>query len=143
MSRWLLDVNALLALLDPEHTGHEVVSRWFDENRQSGWCTCPLTENGFVRISSHPSYANSVPLGLAVSTLREATLANDHEHWPDDVSILDPETFDHSRLHGHKQISDAYLLALAVRRDGSLVTLDRSVPLSAVRGAQPPHLLVL
>jgi hypothetical protein len=75
--------------------------------------------------------------------LHEATLGDGHERWSDDVSILDPATVDRARLHGHRQISDAYLLALAVHRDGRLVTFDRSVPLSVVCGAQGRHLLVL
>lgn len=143
MSHWLLDVNALLALFDPEHSSHESVQRWFGDNRHDGWATCAITENGFARIASAPSYTNPLTLTGAITRLHEATLADDHERWVDDVSILDPDVIDHARLHGPRQITDVYLLALAVRRDGCLVTLDRSVPLSAVRGAEPRHLLVL
>lgn len=143
MSGWLLDVSALLALLDPEHTGNEAALSWFAANRSTGWTTCPLTENAFVRIVSHPAYTHTVTPAVAISTLREATLSEDHRRWADDVSILDPDVIDHTRLHGPGQLTDVYLLALAVKHDGCFVTFDRSVPLSTVRGAEQRHLLVL
>lgn len=92
---------------------------------------------------STPSYSQRIAPADAIAALRQATLADEYERWSDDVSILDSDSFDHARLHGHRQITDAYLLALAVKHDGRLVTFGRSIPLSAVLGAEPHHLVVL
>lgn len=143
MSRALLDVNFLLPLFDQEHIKYASANAWLAEHRDFGWATCALTENGFVRVFSSPSYDHPIRPVEAASVLREATQVDGHDRWSDDVSILDPEAFDHTRLHGHRQVTDAYLLALAVKHDGRLVTFDRSIPLSTVRGAESHHLVVL
>ena len=67
----------------------------------------------------------------------------DHEFWPDDISMLDDTLVDFSRLHGHRQVTDAYLLALAVRRGGALASFDTAMPLTAVRGAGKKHLVAI
>ncbi len=144
MSRLLLDVNLWVALFDDAHEFSAEANQLIERPRAK-FATCPLTENGVVRVLNLPGYAKRGPLGLVRvrDQLRTACAALDHEFWPDEVSITDDELFDFNRIHGHNQITDAYLLALAVRRGGTLVTLDRAITLDAVRGAKPQHLLVL
>jgi toxin-antitoxin system PIN domain toxin len=108
-----------------------------------GWATCPLTENAFVRVLSQPSYPNRVSAAVATEFLAAALDTPEHEFWPDDLTITDPQKFAYERILGPKQITDLYLLALAVRRSGRLVTFDRSIPLSAVVGASPANLVVV
>ncbi len=139
MSRSLLDVNVLLALVDAHHVDHDRVHDWAEAELAAGWATCPLTENGFVRILSQPAYPNAVTVREAVAILREATRAEAHEFWPCNLSLLSG-AIDESELLGHRQITDAYLVALAASRNGRFVTLARSVPLRAVPSAAPSHL---
>lgn len=139
--RGLLDVNMLLALFDAQHIHHPRAFDWWTRNRDHGWASCPLTQNGFVRVISSRGYRQPVSLADALAMLRGQIDQPDHEFWSDEVSIADPQTFDHDYLLGPKQITDAYLLALAVKHGGRLVTLDESVSLRAVRGAQGQHLV--
>ncbi len=141
--RALLDVNVLVALFDADHASHEEAIRWFDDNAASGWASCPITQNGCIRVMSQPGYPNSVPVVAIVERLREATTHRAHEFWPDEVSVLDDQAMDAARIHGPRQLTDVYLLALAVSRNARLVTFDRSIPLAAVPGAQRRHLAVL
>ncbi len=142
--RALLDVNVLIALLDDAHVFSRRANAWLDaEPRRIA--TCPIVENGAVRILSAPAYSatHRATPGLAAEGLRALGEGVDHVFWPDDVSVLDEARIDFSRLHGHRQITDAYLLALAVKHGGVLATFDAAVPLSAVRGATKRHLLAL
>lgn len=139
----LLDVNVLLALFDPEHIHHAEAFAWWTGDRRESWASCPLTQNGFVRVISGSGYERPLPFAEALALLHAQVERPDHEFWPDDVSLADGDVFDHSRLHGPGQITDAYLLALAVKRGGRMVTLDRSIPLAAVRGAKAEHVVQL
>ena len=141
--RRLLDVNVLIALLDQDHTLHEAARAWFRANAAPGWASCPLTQNGCVRVMSNPGYPNPLPTGEVMVRLRAAVAHAHHEFWPDDLSLLDERVADVSRIHGPRQITDTYLLALAVRRGGTFVTFDASIALAAARGAEPGHLTVL
>jgi uncharacterized protein len=141
--RALFDLSMLVALLDDQHVENAKAHRWFAANRAQGWASCPLTQNGFVRILSQPSYAFPIPIGEAINHLLEATESDDHVFWPGDISLLDGQLIDHSRVLGPKQLTDIYLLALAVKHGGRLVTFDRAIPIAAVRGAQPQHLVVI
>ena len=141
--RALLDVNVLIALLDRDHSLHERATTWFGGRARREWASCPITQNGCVRIMSHPGYPNSLPVDAVMTRLREACAHAIHEFWPDDVSILDGEITDSSRIHGPRRITDVYLLALAVRHDGQFVTFDTSIARDAVRGADKRHVLVL
>jgi uncharacterized protein len=141
--RALLDISILLALIDEEHDFHERSRQWWQANREPGWASCPLTQNGFVRVISQASYARPVPLLESIRVLTSSTSETRHEFWPDDLSLLDTGTVDHTRLLGPSQLTDVYLLALAVKHGGRFVTLDRRVPLAAVRGAQPENLVVV
>jgi len=141
---YLLDVNVLIALFDPGHIHHDAAHEWFATLSGTGWATCPLTENGFARILSNPSYAGRrTTVADAVDRLRQFAGAEDHVFWPDDASLLDPTCVDTGKLTGHREITDAYLLALAVTHSGALATFDGSIRLSPVRGAEPRHLAVL
>jgi hypothetical protein len=144
MSVGLLDVNVLIALLDPAHPNHEDAHAWFGRNRRHGWATCPLTINGCVRVLSNPAYptVDATPADV-IAHLRTFCAASNHEFWPDSVSLLDQSLFDSHRIAGHQKITDVYLLGLAVRQGGKLVTCDRSIPLKSVLGANAGHLDVL
>jgi toxin-antitoxin system PIN domain toxin len=143
MSRALLDVNVLLALLDTNHVGNEAAHQWLSRHAADGWASCALTENGAVRIISQPSYPDPIPVGAAIGALAQAASDGDHEFWPADVSLLDPGVIGRSHLYGHRQVTDAYLLALAVAHDGCLTSFDRSLPVSAVRGATGAHVALI
>jgi len=141
--RSLLDVNVLIALLDADHSLHGPAMKWFEANARQGWASCPITQNGCLRIMSHPAYPNAPPVRTILDRLAAATATGLHEFWADDVSLLDDRLLDHSRILGSRQITDLYLLALAVKHGGRLVTFDTSIARQAVRGATPRHLVQL
>jgi toxin-antitoxin system PIN domain toxin len=141
--RALLDVNVLVALIDSDHVHHRRARSWLEAEIDAGWASCPITQNGLIRILSQPRYPGSIPVARAIERLRAATSTPHHQHWSCDLSVLDRELFDRTRLHGPGQVTDAYLLALAIRNRGRFVTLDERVPVSAVRGAAGHHLVVL
>ena len=141
--RALLDVNVLIALLDADHSLHKRATQWFGEHARAGWASCPITENGCARIMSHPGYPNALPVQAVMARLAEARTGGLHEFWPDDISLLDAQVADSARIHGPRQITDVYLLGLAVRNGGRLVTFDRAISVSAVRGAEAKHLAVV
>ena len=141
--RALLDVNVLIALFDSDHVDHKRARAWFAVEVKHGWASCPVTENGFVRIVSQPRYPSPVPTALAVEKLARATQNEHQAFWSCDLSLLDERIFDRSRIHGARQVTDAYLLALAVAHAGRLVTFDRTIALAAVVGARPENLVVL
>lgn len=142
--RSLLDVNVWIALLDDAHQFSEEANA-FIESPEARIATCPLVENGVIRIMAMPSYGRGggLPMQQVRQRLQQACASLDHAFWPDDVSLRDDTLVDFSRVQGHQQVNDLYLLALAVRHGGRLVTFDRAVALSSVRGATPEHLLVL
>lgn len=143
MKRALLDVNVLLALLDSDHVDHDRSQGWLADNLSGGWASCAITENGFVRILSQPRYPSPVPAAEAAELLSRATTSGQHAFWPCDISLLDPLVVDRTRLLGTRQVTDAYLLALAAVHDGRFVTFDRGLSLATVPGASPEHLVVL
>jgi uncharacterized protein len=92
---------------------------------------------------SQAKYPNPLPTPEVIERLRDATATSYHEFWPDDLSILDQSIVDHARIHGPKQVTDVYLLSLAVKHAARFVTFDAAVPLSAVVGAKKEHLAVI
>ncbi len=124
----LLDLNVLIALAWPNHVHHRVALRWFQENQALGWATCPVTQSGFVRISANrrviPDAASPQE---AVLLLRRITALAHHVFWADDVSLVDSEFFAPEKIQGYRQVTDAHLLALALRRGGRVATLDRGI----------------
>ncbi len=141
--RGLLDVNVLIALLDQDHSLHGRAREWFGRSGPSGWASCPITQNGCIRVMAHNAYPNALSVRAVMERLHDATRSAYHEFWADDVSLLDPRIADASRIHGPRQLTDLYLLALAVRRSGRFVTFDASVALSAIKGADKRHILPL
>jgi uncharacterized protein len=141
--RALLDINVLIALHDRDHVHHERASEWFASHAGKGWASCPLTQNGCLRIMSQPAYPGAQPLAGLLEMLRRSTSTAFHEFWSDDTSILDAKRFNESRMHGHRQITEVYLLALSVKNGGRLASFDLRVPIAAVRGATPAHLAIL
>jgi len=139
--RSLLDVNVLVALFDANHALHGPAMRWFDEHGDTGWASCPITQNGCARVMSQPAYPEHVPVATIVERLRQAAAHRAHEFWPDDASLLDERRVDVTRIHGPAQLTDVYLLSLAVSHGGRLVTLDQGISLDAVRGAHKKHLV--
>ena len=141
--RALLDVNVLIALLDADHSLHARATKWFASHARRGWASCPITQNGCIRIMSHPSYPNALSVRAVIERLMEASASACHEFWPDDVSLLDAKVADSARIHGPRQLTDLYLLALSVQHNGRFVTFDASVSGDAIRSAEKRHLLTL
>lgn len=141
--RGLLDVNVLIALLDAGHLHHPLALRWLIAHSDQGWASCPITQNGCIRIFSNPSYPNTMPAAQVAARLAAATHHPAHAFWPDAISLLGPDSLVWNWILSSRHVTDAYLLALTVAQGGRLVTLDRGVPLTAVRGATTDHLLVL
>ena len=139
----LLDVNVLVALFDQDHPHHDAAHEWFAANRGSGWATCPITENGLVRILSNPAYSGGREPPSATRDRLDALCASGgHQFLRDHISFRDEDRFD---LRGatHRQLTDIYLLALAVSEGGRLATFDRGIPLAAVEGASPGQLEII
>lgn len=133
----------LLALFDADHMHHRTAIQWRNEHRNEGWASCAITQNGFARIMSRSGRSPVVKSASALTALRAQVDDDEHEFWPDRISITDTSLFNHERILGPSQITDVYLLGLAVKNDGRLVTFDRAIPLAAVRGAEQRHLVAL
>ena len=117
------------------HVHHEPAHQWFVEKGQQAWATCPLTENGFIRIASHPNYPNRPgDFPAMFSILRQVCETPGHYFWPEDLSIL--EILEPDAIITHAQITDVYLLGLAVHNRGKLATLDQRIPINAIRGGR-------
>lgn len=135
---WLLDVNCLIALLDPNHVHHESAHQWFARREPRAWATCPLTENGLVRVLAQPAYSGGpYPPATTIRLLRDwkANYSDTHEMWADDVSLSDAALFRAEYIVSPKQVADVYLLGLAFHRGGHLVSYDLRLPWEAVEGA--------
>jgi uncharacterized protein len=141
--RTLFDVNLLVAVLDEDHVHHERAHEWWSANRDAGWASCPLTQNGCIRVLSQPLYPNPVSVAFAHDFLAQQIAATDHVFWPDDISLLDAQLFNRRGILGPRQLTDLYLLGLAVRNGGRLATFDRTVSLNAVRGTEARHVAIL
>lgn len=140
----LLDVGVLAALFDPAHVHHDAAHRWFGEHRILGWATCAHTENGLVRVLAHPDYpGGGTTISNAFALMRHFVQSGDHHFWPGSTSLRRESRVDTRLLAGHDQVAATYLLLLAVEHGGRLVTLDRNVPVRAVRKAGPQHLVTL
>ena len=138
----LMDVNTLVALFDPAHIHHERAHEWFEGSKVGGIATCPLTQNGLVRVLSNVKYpGRRTTVTDALDRLRIFTEGSVHTFWSDSISLLD--NCDARHIKGAKQLTDVYLLALAVKNDGCLVTLDRGISVHAVPNAKPTNLLLL
>ncbi len=141
--RALLDVNVLIALLDADHVFHDRAHTWWATGARTGWASCPLTENGLVRIMCHPGYSSRIRLTPAelIRLLQDFVARSDHEFWPDELTLREGTRFIADRIHGGRQVTDIYLLGLATSHQGQLVTFDESIPISAAAGAKSLNLL--
>ncbi|NOY00408.1 MAG: PIN domain-containing protein [Verrucomicrobia bacterium] len=142
--RLLLDINVLIALLDPDHAFHQRAHDWWG-GIQPDWASCPLTENGLIRIMSSVSYSPNEP--FTVDELKDSFLGivanSNHVFLPDNISITDQKLFHHRRILSSKYLTDLYLLALASANDACLATFDQGISIELVAAAEPKHLLVL
>lgn len=125
MTTYLLDVNVLIALVDAAHVEHDRAHDWFSKVGAKGFATCPITENGLLRIIGHPKYPNSPgpPSAVAPALAAIRGLPN-HEFWADSISIADERHVDLVSLSSHSRVTDGYLLALAQANKGKLATMD-------------------
>jgi len=139
----LLDVNVLIAMHDAGHSHHQRARDWLADNIDSGWASCAITQNGFIRILSQPRYPLEISTTQAIELLQRTCSTVHHTFWPADISLIDPETITSSRVLASKQVTDLYLLALAARQGGRLVTFDANITQSAVVHAGPDHLVVI
>lgn len=140
----LLDVNVLLALFNREHAHHDVAHDWFADAAGLKWATCATTQNGLIRIISNPASRTAGFRAVeAANFLRRFCSSTEHVFWDESISLNDTTLFDLSQVAGYRQITDVYLLGLAKKHGGTLVTFDASIPLKAVIGATRRHLTVL
>lgn len=131
---YLLDVNVLIALIDPSHVGHEAAHAWFAQTGSKSWATCPVTENGVLRIAGHPKYPNSPGSpALVAPIVRRLCGLPGHVFWRDDISLLTSDLVNIDEVKTPGQLTDTYLLALAAVNAGQLATLDRRLSPKAVR----------
>lgn len=143
MTRYLLDVNVLIALIDPVHVQHDRAHAWFAAKGQNAWATCPITENGVLRIVGHPRYPNSPGSPAAVAGLLASFRGlSGHAFWPDDVSLLNPQHVNATRLLDSAHVTDSYLLALACAHGGQLASLDQRLVTDAVIGGHKAFHLI-
>ncbi|MGI9170827.1 MAG: TA system VapC family ribonuclease toxin [Caulobacteraceae bacterium] len=132
---FLLDVNVMIALIDRAHVHHELSRGWFEREGRQSWATCPISENGALRIVGHPAYGNFPGSPAAVATvLQELRTLGNHRFWPDDISLVASEFVDPARLLTSGQVTDTYLLALAISKGGARATLDRRLITAAAQG---------
>ena len=142
MSAALLDVNVLVASVDEEHVAYRRVHAWLREAAGKTWATCALTQSGFVRIVSNPAFhRHAVRVTEALDMLRGITGRPGHRFWTMDVPFTDGLQPFQERLVGHQQITDAYLLGLAIKNRGHLVTLDRGI--EALAGSKLAHYITV
>ena len=137
MSTYLLDINVLIAPIDPAHVHHDVAHVWLKATGRRHWASCPLTENGGIRFVSHAKYPNCIGSpGMAADVKARFCALPRHLFWPDDISAVDGNHIDTSRLLGFSQITDSCLLALANAHGGQLATFDNRLVVDAVRGGR-------
>lgn len=139
--RALLDTNVLIALLDANHVFHAHAREWFQQLQPRGWASCPITENGVVRIMTQPGYRtrNQIAPSTAIEALRVLTETTNHAFWPDAISIRESQLFLKDLIYKPSQITDLYLLALAIKNGGFLATFDSRISFDAVHGATSAH----
>jgi uncharacterized protein len=139
----LLDINMLIALFDAAHVHHKAAHAWMTKNRSLGWATCPITQNGCVRVMSQSSYPGHLPVAEITRRLAVAVAVREHTFWSDSISLCDANRFAADRILTPRTLTDIYLLGLAEKNNGRLVTFDRAIPVAAVLRAKGRHFLVL
>jgi toxin-antitoxin system PIN domain toxin len=142
MSAWLLDVNVLIALIDAQHTQSRRAREWFSADPDRTWLSCPLTQNGVIRIIAGSGYSAPVSIIEVTSRLRTLTAFGNHRFVADDVTFLDEMVFHVERITSSKNLTDVYLLALAAQHDAALATFDAKIVTNAVRMPAAEILLI-
>ncbi|MGC4190927.1 MAG: PIN domain-containing protein [Thermomicrobiales bacterium] len=132
MTRYLPDVNVLVALIDGKHVHFERAQRWFVSDRESEWIISPLVQLGVIRVGSNPGSGSSARPCDVVESLRTVLDQRRCICVPDDLDPLDPESLDHASILTHNQVTDVYLVALAARHGAVLATFDRKIVMDAV-----------
>lgn len=133
----LLDANVLIALIDPRHVHHERCHRWFTSRGKAPWASCAITQNAVLRIVGHPRYPNSPGSPAVVSQILEELVGHpQHQFWADAPSLLRLDHANPRALVDSGQITDTFLLALAVQQGGVLASLDQRLSTVAVAGGQ-------
>jgi toxin-antitoxin system PIN domain toxin len=127
VSIYLLDVNVLIALHTPAHGSYQKVQGWFQSVGRSGFSTCPITQSGFLRVSAQISAEANVGYREAKIALEQLTSLPGHVFWPMTIGYLQASALLESRIQGHRQVTDAYLLGISLSVGGALATLDRGV----------------
>lgn len=137
MTVYPLDVNVLIAPVDPAHIQHDPAHEWFARVGRKSFATCPLTENGLMRIVGHPKHPGSPGVhSVVLASLVAICALPGHTFWPDDVSIVDPQFFASTLLSSHFRVTDSYLLALAHANGGRLATMDAKLATEVVPGGR-------
>ena len=139
----LLVTIVLIVLLDQCHLLHQPATLWLEGQLAHGWATCPITENGVVRIMVQPAYPNAQPAALVAARLAEACSHASHAFWPEPISLLQEVLIRWDRLLGPRQITDAYLLALAASQGGRFASFDQRITLEVVPSAEAHHLCLI
>ena len=141
--RALLDINVIIALLDRGHLMHRAARQWMEQELEHGWATCPISQNGVVRIMAQPAYPNHRPAAQVAERLSEACNHASHQFWPEEISLLQAGLIRWERLLGPRQITDCYLLALAVTHGGRFVSFDQRVQVDLVPDASQVNLAII
>lgn len=139
----LLDVNVVIALSDPNHIHARTAHEWLNSAPSRRWATCAIVLNGALRVMSHPAFSRQGGIANTAAALRQTLKNSNPVVWSESISILDESVFNHSEILSPKQLTDAYLLALAVKNGGTLVTFDRKLRLQSVVDAEPWNLTLL
>ena len=141
--RALLDINVIIALLDADHLMHAAAQFWLSRELDVGWASCPVTQNGVLRILSQPAYPNHRPVAEVAERLAEACSHPSHRFCNGGVSLISPAGVNWQQLLGHRQVTDAYLLAVAVAEGGRFVSFDQRISVDLVPQARPDQLVVI
>ena len=144
MTAFLFDVNLLIALMWPAHEDHDKAQEWFAHNAHQGWATCPFTQAAFVRIASNPAFSPDAVSPTEAAAVLASNLKHPHDQfWPDEITFTQAIQPFSDRLAGHQQVTDAYLLGLAMHRKGKLATMDQAVAALLASQSQKDSFLTL
>jgi toxin-antitoxin system PIN domain toxin len=125
---YLLDLNALIALVDPDSPHYGAIQKWFDSEGKRDWGVCTLTEAGFIRVTTNPAYrGSSRSVAQATTVLHELSVQPGYRYWMINDKWADVTAPFAARVAGHQQVTDAYLLGLAIKEKGVLVTFDKAI----------------
>jgi len=144
VTAFLFDVNLLIALMWPAHEDHDRAQQWFANNAHHGWATCPFTQAAFARILANPAFSSDAVSPAEAAALLASNLKHpNHQFWADEITLAQAIEPFSSRLTGHQQVTDAYLLGLAMHRKGKLATMDQAVAALLTSHSQKDNFLTL